>query len=83
MVSNLAEYDMGFWSLYEQSGTRLRMVASPFYHALHIVQLKVLHRLTGEKIFLDYASRWDGYRQSRLKRTAALAYKAAFKLFYY
>ena len=27
---NLDGYDLGFWSLYEQSGTRLPMVASPF-----------------------------------------------------
>ena len=83
LVSNLPRYDIGFWSLYEQSGTRLRMVASPFYHRLHIVQLDVLFRLTGEKVFQQYATRWDGYRRNRLRRTMALAYKAVFKLFYY
>ena len=48
LVRNLDRYDLGFWSLYEQSGTRLPMVASPFYHQLHIVQLRIMHRLTGE-----------------------------------
>ena len=43
---NLDSYDLGFWSLYEQSGTRLPMVASRFYHRLHIVQLRVMHHLT-------------------------------------
>ena len=80
---NLSIYDTGFWSLYEQSGTRLRMLASPFYHALHIVQLDVMHRLTGESIFRDYSLKWDEYRRSRLKRWRALGLKALFKLRHY
>jgi hypothetical protein len=83
IAANLKHYDVGFWSLYEQSGTRLKMMASPFYHHLHVVQLEVLHRLTGEAIFKSYASQWDSYRQSRPKRTAALGYKVIFKLCYY
>ena len=31
---NLAGFDAGFWSLYEQAGTRMKMLASPFYHQL-------------------------------------------------
>jgi heparosan-N-sulfate-glucuronate 5-epimerase len=80
---NLEKYDAGFWSLYELAGTRLKMLASPFYHRLHIAQLGVLRRLTGEELFGQYAERWDGYRRNLLKRNAALAYKSAFKLFYY
>ncbi len=83
LLHNLERYDLGFWSLYEQSGTRLPMVASPFYHDLHIVQLRVLHRLTGEPTFARVADRWEGYAQSRLNRTRALAYKSVFKLCYY
>jgi hypothetical protein len=80
---NLDEYDLGFWSLYEQSGTRLRMVASPFYHQLHIVQLRVMHRLTGDTYFSQVADRWETYTRSRAKRTRALCYKSVFKLRYY
>lgn len=83
LVNNLECYDLGFWSLYEQSGTRLEMVASPFYHRLHIVQLRVMSKLTGQEIFERYADRWDGYTRSFAKRTAALFYKSAFKLCYY
>ncbi|HKT68786.1 MAG TPA: D-glucuronyl C5-epimerase family protein, partial [Terriglobales bacterium] len=43
---NLEKYDAGFWSLYELAGTRLKMLASPFYHRLHISQLRVLQRVT-------------------------------------
>jgi heparosan-N-sulfate-glucuronate 5-epimerase len=81
--NNLHRYDLGFWSLYEESGTRLPMLASAFYHRLHVVQLRVLHGLTGDKVFADYADRWDGYAQSRSRRTRALCYKSAFKLCYY
>jgi hypothetical protein len=83
LKKNLHRFDAGFWSLYEQSGTRLKMLASPFYHHLHIVQLRVMHKLTGESLFADYARRWEAYRLSRVKRTLALTYKALFKLLYY
>jgi heparosan-N-sulfate-glucuronate 5-epimerase len=83
LLHNLDRYDLGFWSLYEQSGTRLPMVASAFYHRLHIVQLRIMHRLTGEKDFASVADRWESYTQSRIKSARALGYKAAFKLCYY
>jgi heparosan-N-sulfate-glucuronate 5-epimerase len=83
LLLNLDGYDLGFWSLYEQSGTRLPMVASPFYHQLHIVQLRVMHRLTGEEEFKRVADRWSSYAQSRANRARALCYKSAFKLCYY
>jgi hypothetical protein len=80
---NLDRYDLGFWSLYEQSGTRLPMIASPFYHRLHITQLRVMHRITSEAAFARYADRWESYSRSASKRTRALCYKGAFKLCYY
>jgi hypothetical protein len=83
LLHNLDRYDLGFWSLYEHSGTRLPMVASRFYHQLHIVQLRVMHRLTGEEKFAQVADRWRGYARSRIARTRALCYKSAFKLCYY
>lgn len=83
LLRNLCEFDLGFWSLYEQSGTRLRMLASPFYHRLHIVQLRIMYRLTGEGKFADYADKWENYAQSSVNRLCALFYKSAFKLCYY
>jgi heparosan-N-sulfate-glucuronate 5-epimerase len=80
---NLARYDVGFWSLYELSGTRMHMVASPFYHALHVVQLETMYRLTGEAVFRQFSRKWDRYRRDRWRRGYALAYKAVFKLCYY
>jgi hypothetical protein len=83
LMRNLDGYDLGFWSLYEQSGTRLPMVASPFYHQLHVAQLRIMSRLTGDELFSRYADRWETYARSRTKRTRALCYKGAFKLCYY
>jgi hypothetical protein len=83
MLRNLDRYDMGFWSLYELSGMPLPMVASLFYHRLHVVQLRVMHRLTGEAEFARVADRWESYRRSLRNRARALWCKAAFKLRYY
>ena len=80
LLHNVDRYDLGFWSLYEQSGTRLPMVASNFYHRLHIVQLRIMHRLTGENKFAQVAERWECYTTRRANRSRALVYKAAFKL---
>jgi heparosan-N-sulfate-glucuronate 5-epimerase len=80
---NLERYDLGFWSLYELSDTRLPMVASPFYHQLHVTQLRLMYRLTGDEVFARYADRWATYARSRANRTRALCYKGAFKLCYY
>ncbi len=83
LKGNLRCFDTGYWSLYEQSGTRMKMLASPFYHRLHIVQLRVMARLTGESVFAAYAERWQGYLRNPLHRSIALAYKGLFKLLYY
>ena len=83
IAENLHRYDLGFWSRYELSGTLLPMIASPFYHRLHVTQLRVMCRITSEKIFEQYARRWESYARSRSKRSRALFYKGAFKLCYY
>jgi hypothetical protein len=59
------------------------MIASRFYHRLHVAQLRVMHRITSEKTFDQYAERWESFAQSRFKRSRALFYKGAFKLCYY
>ena len=83
LLHNLDRYDLGFWSLYEQSGTLLPMVASTFYHRLHIVQLRIMHFLTGETKFADAAGRWESYTRRRMNCARALGYKTVFKLRYY
>lgn len=82
LAANLERYDAGSWSLY-QLGDTPPMLASPYYHRLHIVQLRVLARLTGQTIFQQFAERWQRYADSRAFRYWALARKAWFKLRYY
>lgn len=79
----LASFDLGYWSRYEHSGTRLPMIASRFYHSLHIVQLRVMQKITGESFFGEVADRWEGYQRKRLNRMRAFAWKVLFKLYHY
>ena len=84
LAAHLDRYDTGFWSLYELPGNGVpRMMASPFYHRLHIEQLKVLTRMTGNDLFERTARRWAWYQTNPIYRTRALAEKIAFKLRYY
>ena len=83
LIKKLDTFDTGFWSLYEHSGTWLRMVASIFYHKLHIVQLRVMYRLSSEDIFREKANKWDSYLKSPFNRRRALLQKAIFKVLYY
>ena len=83
LLHNLPRFDTGYWSLYEQSGARLKMLASPFYHRLHIVQLRVMASLTGDGRFAEFAERWEGYAQQRANRARALVEKSIFKLLHY
>lgn len=83
IATNLERYDCGFWSLYELSGTRLKMLASPFYHRLHVVQLDVMSRLTGDDTFGSYARHWESYATRAVNRYRAMGRKALFKALYY
>ena len=79
----LPEYDTGRWSLYELPTGGPPMIASRYYHELHIVQLRVLERLTDNPVFGEVASRWQRYLDSPVNRTRALVEKAAFKVLHY
>lgn len=83
LIKNLDKYDTGFWSLYEHSGTWLGMIASTFYHKLHIVQLKVLYQLTKIKKFSETSEKWESYLASPIKRKRALLQKIIFKVAHY
>ena len=80
----LPEYDTGFWSLYElPAAGGPAMLASPYYHRLHIVQLRVLERMTGNPVFAAVADRWQRYAATPRFRAKAIARKAWFKLWRY
>jgi hypothetical protein len=83
IVSHLPQYDLGFWSLYELTPQRIKSIASPFYHRLHLVQLEIMYRLTGREAFAECGRRWRHYAERTSLRLTAKAYKVAFKLLYY
>ena len=83
LAVNLPRYDIGFWSLYDLSEQAMKMIASPFYHRLHIVQLGITARLTNELVFSEYAERWAGYEKNPVYRIISIVYKAVFKIFYF
>jgi hypothetical protein len=80
---NINKYDHSYWSLYEQANVKLPMIASPFYHRLHIVQLKILSELSGIRQFQDTAEKWESYTSNRFNRYRALLNKCIFKVLYY
>lgn len=83
LKNNIKKYDVGFWSLYDLSKQSMKMIASPFYHKLHIVQLRATSIISGEPIFEEYASKFENYEKKWLNRGRALSCKAIFKIFYF
>ncbi|MEO8076803.1 MAG: D-glucuronyl C5-epimerase family protein [Acidobacteriota bacterium] len=79
----LSEFDTGWWSLYEARDRGREMLASRYYHALHITQLQVMHRLTGIDTFAECAVRFQTYLDRPSNRVHAFARKAIFKLRHY
>lgn len=78
LVTRLRDYDAGFWSYYDTSGA----LASPFYHRLHIAQLKALE-LTYPKHVASFRTLRETFERqvaSRSKRTRAVALKSYQKL---
>ena len=64
LVKLLPEYDMNFWSKYSLCRAKFHPEVDPStigYHHLHIVQLEMMYRLTGEEIFKTYADRWKSF----------------------
>jgi hypothetical protein len=70
LAALLPRYDLGWWSRYSlASGTDL---AKPYYHRLHVVQLDVMHHLTGLDVFADYSAKWHR-TASRMNAARAVA----------
>jgi heparosan-N-sulfate-glucuronate 5-epimerase len=79
----LSEFDTGWWSRYEVVDQGREVLASRYYHTLHITQLRVMHRLTGIERFASYADRFQAYLDRPANRVHALVRKAFFKLRHY
>ena len=68
----LPKYDAGDWSLYDLSGN----YASPFYHRLHIAQLKALTIISNNESIKMYLEKFTSYENNVYYRLKAFAIKA-------
>ena len=57
----LEHYDAGYWSLY---GLCPRYLAAPRYQLLHALQLRVLHAISGNQKFHEFAEKFERQSQS-------------------
>jgi heparosan-N-sulfate-glucuronate 5-epimerase len=82
LVARLPLYRIGFdWSRYDLFPRRIPNVASPFYHRLHVEQLRALTRLAPEQPRLaQFAGLWDASSARPLARMQAVTLKGAFRL---
>ena len=76
LEQKIPEFDAGYWSLYAEG----KMIASPFYHKLHIAQLMVMYDLIGAGIYERFANKWMCYQNSFLKSKYAFFRKMIQKL---
>ncbi len=79
----LPQYDLGYWSRADLYQENPPMIASRFYHGLHVAQLAVLADLTGRETFRQCAVRWERYASQPVNAARALVAKAWFKLRHY
>lgn len=77
LEKRLPDFDIGYWSMYED-GMR---ICSPFYHKLHIAQLNVMCSLTKNNIYKIYAERFENYQHNGFYRKKAFIKKALQKVF--
>lgn len=76
LLSYLPRFKSFYWSKYDAAG----MMASPFYHNLHIAQMQAMYELTGEDIFDQYAKHWGKQQKNPFCKSLAFVKKAFQKL---
>lgn len=76
VINTLSEFELGYWSKYELG----RRIASPFYHKLHIAQFNVMHDITREERFFEYAVKWQKYEKNILCKNLAFSKKVIQKI---
>lgn len=78
LANHLPMFDSGFWSYYDSRGA----LASPFYHRLHIAQLRAMQLAFPElsPVFVSAADRYERYLGRTRHRIRAVLTKAYQKL---
>ncbi len=75
----LPRYDIGYWSRYGLFPHPTPNVASPFYHELHIAQLRAMHLMYRHQVYADFADRWERQFTSWINFTRAVYAKVRIK----
>lgn len=77
MKKHIADYDNGYWSKYDEK----KMIASPFYHKLHIAQLSALMLIDNDCVWTTYYEKFFKYQKKWWNRKRAFIKKVWQKLF--
>lgn len=77
LIRILPGFTFSYWSKYSLDG----LIASPFYHNLHIAQMHAMYELTGKEIFNDYANHWAKQQNNPIYKSLAFVKKVIQKLF--
>ena len=81
LKANLHRYDIGFWTCYDiKSDNQPVMPCSIYYQKLHVIQMKAMFNITGEKIFKEYNQKWSKQLGQPFNRIISQIWKAYFKV---
>ncbi len=70
ILNALKDYDLGYWSLYDLSGT----INSYYYQSVHVRLMRALFEQTGHEEFDRYSIKWAHQMQSKSCRTRKKIY---------
>ena len=76
LIKILPNFKCSYWSMYSLDG----LIASPFYHNLHVAQMLAMYELTREDIFKRYAKRWERQQKNPICRSLSFIRKAYQKI---
>lgn len=76
----LDEYELGYWSRTDLYSDQPKMLASLFYHNLHVLQLTCLADHYGDDTLARVATRWRNYQNNPLCKWRAVAVKVYLKV---
>jgi hypothetical protein len=79
LAAHVSRWDTGFWSRYDLHPHRIKNVASPSYHTLHIDQLTALAALRPLRALADAAAAFRRYADSRSCLVRAVGWKLGFR----
>jgi hypothetical protein len=81
LAARLPRYELaGRWSRYDLYPHPIAHAASPFYHRLHVEQLRALDELAPHRAFRDFALRWAASSRSYPAVALGVARKVAFRV---